>query len=118
MSVSMSEEELVDRLARVLGLDNEAAVAAAASLVAGRPVPRSVVARRLATLRDYRRRAAALLAGDRGIEQRTPEWYSARRGMVTASELNELLGSTCRERSVRTLADKKLQPRAWRPTTA
>jgi len=57
---------------------------------AARSIARECVGRAL----DRATAAERLVAGDRGIVQRTPAWYEARRGMVTGSEMRNALTAT------------------------
>lgn len=47
---------------------------------------------RAAVVRKARARLADMLAGDCGIEQRTPAWYAARDELITASDIAQALG--------------------------
>lgn len=66
-------------------------VAKMLAVVMGAPLPAEHVLARLNRIGRYQQRLTELL-GDRGITQRTPEWYQARQTMVTASDVAQALG--------------------------
>jgi putative phage-type endonuclease len=53
---------------------------------------RQDVLARIVRLREYRYVLAALLVNQRGIEQRSPQWYEARKSLITASDAAQALG--------------------------
>lgn len=69
-------------------MDAEATV----SVALATPCPQGLVDERVSLIRKWRFRLAELIANP-GITQRTPEWYAARRDLVTASDIGSALGS-------------------------
>ena len=63
----------------------------------GTHVSRAEVRARVERLRGYQRQVAVLLENP-GFKQRTPEWYEARKRIVTASELLQATGSRSAQR--------------------
>lgn len=86
-----AEDVAADRLLTKFPDDHEL-VAHMLLLELGRRVPVERVAQRARKLEGYRARLAELLKKPT-FAQRTPEWYAARRKVVTASELLQAIGS-------------------------
>lgn len=71
--------------------ERRSVAAAAASTALGVKLTGEHVGTRITTVRAYRAQLARLLI-DRGVTQRTPEWYAARMTLVTASDVAQCLG--------------------------
>jgi len=63
-----------------------------AALARAAGVPLAEARARAQVIAKGRARLAAMLAGDRGIAQRTPAWYTARDGLITASDVAQAIG--------------------------
>lgn len=122
----LSRDELVERAVRALGTplsefhlpETAAAVSRVVSLFTDEPVAAESVRRRLLQLSSFSATASSLPGG---IPQRTPEWYSARRTMVTGSELSAAVSSSpsvAREYLRRKVADSPPSLAASSPAVA
>jgi putative phage-type endonuclease len=92
-------EAALDRLLLLIDREEEGSVSStararlleAASAAMGVTVGMRALEERRVKVAVWRRKLEALMA-DRGVTQRTPEWYEARKTMVTASDVAQALG--------------------------
>ena len=88
--------QALDRLLTMFEYDCER-VSAVGEAFLGTHVSRGEVRARAERLRRYQAQVAVLLENP-GFKQRTPEWYEARKSIVTASELLQATGSRSAQR--------------------
>jgi putative phage-type endonuclease len=82
----------IDRVSR-MGNKNVRDIQSLISTVTGQMLTETDVIERHSSLEKYRSRLKEMLpSSERGITQRTPDWYSAREVMITASDFAQALG--------------------------
>ena len=90
------QTQVLDRLLTLFDYDRDR-VCEVAEAFTGGPVSRKEVGDRIDRLRGYQKQVAVLLENP-GFAQRTPEWYEARKTIVTASELLQATGTPSAKR--------------------
>lgn len=88
--------QVLDRLLSMFQYDCEK-VGSVLDAVAGKHIDRDTIRNRARTLMGYQAQLQVLLKNP-GYKQRTPEWYDARKRVVTASELLQATGSKSAQR--------------------
>lgn len=89
-------DQVLDRLLTMFDYDCER-VCRVGEAFTGQHVSRDRVRERIVRLGAYQKQVEVLLENP-GFKQRTPEWYEARKGLVTASELLQATGSRSAQR--------------------